>query len=331
MPLSSPPFFQPRIKSPSPRPTLSQNWQTGHHKCLNQRCKYQNPPQVAAGTYQCGGCPNGFYCEATFEVTPMDAQSAETAYRMAFASEPNRLERSPRIVKPNMHPSMKHAAPPFAAHQQGKQMQYYTNGDYRQETKKELEVKLREEQQQMREEKKAGRLTVGRRNPLEKRFGVGIWAATIDAETETPAPPKAGGFIVTNSIQRQHYEDTVVAQDYFTSADHPLPPLPKDPSRFKRQRSIALLLKDSASPRNPTYRVVDPKYLEASGQKDKVVRHKPKSPASLRDHYHADLEKMRGEKGKADDRLSHINQCDGRSRVDSRKLQKVFREKQTTM
>lgn len=257
----------------------------------------------------------------------MDAHSAETAFRMGFATEHDRLERSPRILKPNMHPSMKQAAPPLALHQQGKQMEYYIDGEFRQETKKELKQKLKEEQRQMREEKMAGRLTVGRRNPLEKRLGVGIWAGTVDAKN--PAPPKDGGYIVTDSIKRQHYEDTVVAQKYLT--DHPLPPLAKNLSRFKRQRSVTLLLKDSVSPSKPTYMVVDADYLKRSEQKAKVVRHKPKSPASLRDHYHADLEKMRGEKGRADDRLSHINQCDDRSRVDSRKLHKVFREKQRTV
>ncbi|KDR76130.1 hypothetical protein GALMADRAFT_139873 [Galerina marginata CBS 339.88] len=52
-----------------------------HSKCTTSTCWFPNPPQAAAGTYNCQGRPDGFFCNGTYTVTSAMASSMIKNYQ----------------------------------------------------------------------------------------------------------------------------------------------------------------------------------------------------------------------------------------------------------
>jgi hypothetical protein len=87
--------------------TLPPNWPSQlHSKCTIPTCYHPNPPQAAAGKYNCLGSSSGLSCSGTYQVTPTMAKTMVKNYCFEFTLDRRDAVSKPlRTVKPRRHGS----------------------------------------------------------------------------------------------------------------------------------------------------------------------------------------------------------------------------------
>jgi len=98
-------FLKAKLKAKHAASTFPPNWPSHlHSKCTIPTCYHPNPPQAAAGKYNCLGSSSGLSCSGTYKVSPSMAKDMVKNYNFVFTL-PRKDGRSKplRTVKPRRH------------------------------------------------------------------------------------------------------------------------------------------------------------------------------------------------------------------------------------
>jgi len=78
-----------------------------HSKCSTPKCWFPNPPQAAAGTYNCRARPGGAYCKGTYNVTSAMAASTTRTCTDGRGGGETRSKKAVEAERPTREPKVK--------------------------------------------------------------------------------------------------------------------------------------------------------------------------------------------------------------------------------
>jgi len=85
-----------------PSPIFPSDWPSYlHSKCSTPTCWFPNPPQAAAGMYNCQARPSGSYCRGTYQVTSAMAESVIRKYKHARKVEAAKAKEMVEVERLN--------------------------------------------------------------------------------------------------------------------------------------------------------------------------------------------------------------------------------------